>query len=89
MYKLIFTFQTGCLHMTSMTSCWLRSKVVNNISRIFFSLLTIVCVLYVHCLRLSLQWTYNTHTIVSKLKKIREMLLTTLERNQHDVIDVI
>ena len=35
------------------------------------------------------QWTYNTHTIASKLKKIREMLLTTLEHNQHDVIDVI
>ena len=34
------------------------------------------------------QWTYNTHTIASKLKKIREMLLTTLEHNQHDVIDV-
>ena len=28
-------------------------------------------------------------TIASKLKKIREMLLTTLEHNQHDVIDVI
>ena len=35
------------------------------------------------------QWTYNTHTIASKLKKIREMLLTTLEHNQHDVFDVI
>jgi hypothetical protein len=35
------------------------------------------------------QWTYNTHTIASKLKKIREMLLTTLKHNQHDVIDVI
>jgi hypothetical protein len=35
------------------------------------------------------QWTYNTHTIASKLKKKREMLLTTLEHNQHDVIDVI
>ena len=35
------------------------------------------------------QWTYNTHTIASKLKKIREMLLTTLEHNQHDVIDLI
>ena len=32
------------------------------------------------------QWAYNTHTIASKLKKIREMLLTTLEHNQHDVI---
>jgi hypothetical protein len=31
----IFTFQTGSLHMTS---CWLCSKVVNNISRNFFSL---------------------------------------------------
>jgi hypothetical protein len=31
----------------------------------------------------------NTHTIASKLKKIREMLLTTLEHKQHDVIDVI
>jgi hypothetical protein len=30
------------------------------------------------------QWTYNTHMIASKLKKIREMLLTTLEHNQHD-----
>ena len=30
--------------MTSMTSCWLCSKVVNNISQIFFSLLAIVCV---------------------------------------------
>ena len=35
------------------------------------------------------QWTYNTHTIASKLKKTREMLLPTLEHNQHDVIDVI
>jgi hypothetical protein len=35
------------------------------------------------------QWTYNTHTIASKLKKIRKMLLTTLEHNQHDVIDII
>ena len=35
------------------------------------------------------QWTYNTHTIASKLKKMREMLLTTLEHNQHDVNDVI
>ena len=33
------------------------------------------------------QWTCNTHTIASKLKEIREMLLTTLEHNQHDVID--
>jgi hypothetical protein len=30
------------------------------------------------------QYTYDC-----KLKKIREMLLTTLEHNQHDVIDVI
>ena len=31
-------FQTGSLHMTSMTSCWLCTKVVNDISRNFFSL---------------------------------------------------
>ena len=31
-----------------------------------------------------IQYTYDC-----KLKKIREMLLTTLEHNQHDVIDVI
>jgi hypothetical protein len=31
------------------------------------------------------QWTYNTHTIDCKLKKIRETLSTTLEHNQHDV----
>ena len=30
--------------------------------------------------------TITGHTIASKLKKIREMLLTTLEHNQHDVI---
>jgi hypothetical protein len=35
---IIFTFQTGSLHMTLMMSCWLCSKVVNNISRNFFSL---------------------------------------------------
>ena len=38
---------------SSMTSCWLCSKVVNNISLIFFQFI-IICVLYVHCLRLSL-----------------------------------
>jgi hypothetical protein len=27
------------------------------------------------------QWTYNTHTIDCKLKKIRELLSTTLEHN--------
>ena len=32
--------------------------------------------------------TVNTHTIVS-WKQFREMLLTTLAHNQHDVIDVI
>ena len=33
---------------------------------------------------MDIQYTYDC-----KLKKIREMLLTTLEHNQHDVIDVI
>ena len=42
--------------MTSTTSCWLCSKVVNSISQIFFQFIILclfVC-LYVHCLRLSL-----------------------------------
>ena len=33
---------------------------------------------------MDIQYTYDC-----KLKKIREMLLATLEHNQHDVIDVI
>ena len=32
---------------------------------------------------------YTIHTYDCILKKIREMLLTTLEHSQHDVIDVI
>jgi hypothetical protein len=33
---------------------------------------------------MDIQYTYDC-----KLKKIRKMVLTTLENNQHDVIDVI
>ena len=33
--------------------------------------------------------TVNTHTIVNCMEKFREMLLTILAYNQHDVIDVI
>ena len=32
---------------------------------------------------------YGEYTYDCKLKKFREMLLTTLAHNQHDVIDVI
>ena len=32
---------------------------------------------------------YSEYTYDCKLKKIREMLLTTLAHNQHDVTDVI
>jgi hypothetical protein len=34
-------------------------------------------------------WCYGEYTYDCKLKKIREMLLPTLEHNQHDVIDDI
>jgi hypothetical protein len=34
-------------------------------------------------------WPDIQNTYDCKLKKIREMLLTTLEHNQHDVIDVM
>jgi hypothetical protein len=41
-------FQTGSLHMTSMTSCWLCSKVVNKFHRFFsvYNRMCIVCPLF-------------------------------------------
>jgi hypothetical protein len=50
-----------------MTSCWLCSKVVNNISRIFFSLQSYVYLkLYVHCLYYFSAWCFHpVYTVLS------------------------
>jgi hypothetical protein len=44
--------------------------------------------MYLIVRRLEAIMCYGEYTFDCKLKKFREMLLTTLEHNQHDVIDV-
>ena len=45
--------------------------------------------MYLIVRRLEAIMCYGEYTFDCKLKKFREMLLTTLAHNQHDVIDVI
>ena len=74
-----------CLCVDAMLACRLCLIHINSYSwtSCLFSTLNTIKEIHKESLK---QWTFNTHTIASKLKKIREMLLTTLEHNQHDVI---
>jgi hypothetical protein len=63
-------------HFTEITDCRSNTVRIHEEERLRLN--------YVVKAEMQPQYTYDC-----KLKKIREMLLTTLEHNQHDVIDVI